>query len=336
MNAPLPILAAEQRPLRDARGRTKRKLRVSLTDRCNLQCLYCMPEHPKWLPREQILRRDELVRLVRLFVAELGVRELRLTGGEPLLRRDVVEIVEALDALRPLGLERIAMTSNAVRLAPLAADLRRAGLDDLNISIDSITPERFRSMTRGDVAPVLAGIEAARRAGIAVKLNSVAIRGYNEDEILPLVRWAFAEGLPLRFIEFMPLDGRGFWTREKVIDQVEILDRVREAFSVEPLPRTAEPADYVLLDGRFRLGVIPTISNPFCATCDRLRLSATGELYACLFSERGRDLKTPMRAGADDAELAIAIRDHVWHKEAGYAARSGYVERPITMHHLGG
>lgn len=322
--------------LRDARGRTKRKLRVSLTDRCNLQCLYCMPEHPKWLPKAQILRRDELVRLVRLFVTELGIREIRLTGGEPLLRRDVVEIVAELDALRPLGLQRIAMTSNAARLAPLAPALRAAGLDDLNISIDSITPERFHAMTRGQIAPVLEGLAAARAAGLAVKLNSVVIRGYNEDEVLPLVRWAYREQLSLRFIEFMPLDGRGFWTREKVISEGEILQAVEAEFDLQRLPRTAEPAEYFLLNGQYRLGVIPTISNPFCSTCDRVRLSATGELYSCLFSAKGRDLKTPLRAGVADDVLAQHIRDHVWHKEAGYAARPGYVERPVTMHHLGG
>ncbi|MGQ0503422.1 MAG: GTP 3',8-cyclase MoaA [Panacagrimonas sp.] len=335
MNQPL-IHPPEFGSLRDARGRSKRKLRVSLTDRCNLQCQYCMPEHPKWLPRAEILRRDELLRLVGLFVSELGIREIRLTGGEPLLRKDAVEITAELNGLRALGLERIAMTSNAVRLAPVAQALRDAGLDDLNISIDSITPQRFREMTRGDVTPVLAGIEAARRAGLAVKLNSVVIRGYNDDEILPLVRWARSEQLSLRFIEFMPLDGRGFWTREKVVTQAQILEQVADEFSILHLPRTAEPAEYFLLDGDFRLGIIPTISRPFCATCDRVRLSATGQLYSCLFSATGRDLKTPLRGGESDPALCATIRDHVWHKEAGYAARPGYVERPVTMHHLGG
>jgi cyclic pyranopterin phosphate synthase len=343
VNQPL-VHPPEFGTLRDARGRHKRKLRVSLTDRCNLQCLYCMPEHPKWLPREQILRREELVRLVRLFVTELGIREIRLTGGEPLLRRDVVEIVSELNGLRALGLERIAMTSNALRLAPVAGALKEAGLDDLNISIDSITPERFHAMTRGQVAPVLQGIAAAREAGIAVKLNSVVIRGYNEDEVLPLVRWAYAENLSLRFIEFMPLDGRGFWTREKVVSEDDILAMLASEFSVQRLPRTAEPAEYFLLGstdapapGSFRLGVIPTISRPFCATCDRVRLSATGEVYSCLFSEKGRDLKTLLRTGANDADLLHEVREHVWHKEAGYAARpQGYVERTVTMHRLGG
>ncbi|MGQ0529000.1 MAG: GTP 3',8-cyclase MoaA [Panacagrimonas sp.] len=339
MNQPLvPVLesAPQSGLLRDARGRHKRKLRVSLTDRCNLQCLYCMPEHPKWLPKAEILRRDELLRLVRLFVTELGIREIRLTGGEPLLRRDVVEIVQELNALRPLGLERIAMTSNAVRLAPVARALKDAGLDDLNISIDSITPERFQAMTRGDVVPVLAGIAAARAADIGVKLNSVVIRGYNEDQVLPLVRWAYAEKLSLRFIEFMPLDGRGLWTQDKVITEAQILEQVQQEFSVERLPRTSEPAEYFVLNGDYRLGIIPTISRPFCSTCDRVRLSAIGELYSCLFSEQFRDLKTPLRSGADDDMLAQTVRGHVWRKEAGYAERQGYAERPITMHHLGG
>lgn len=335
MNQPL-LHPPEFGTLRDARGRHKRKLRVSLTDRCNLQCLYCMPEHPKWLPKAQILRRDELVRLVRLFVTELGVREIRLTGGEPLLRRDVVEIVSELNDLRALGLERIAMTSNAVRLAPVAAALKAAGLDDLNVSMDSVTPERFHAMTRGQIAPVLEGLAAARAVGIGIKLNSVVIRGYNEDEVLPLVRWAYGEKLSLRFIEFMPLDGRGLWTHDKVVTEADILEQVGREYRVERLPRTAEPAEYFLLDQTFRLGVIPTISRPFCATCDRVRLSATGELYSCLFSEQNRDLKTPLRNGASDAGIARHIRDHVWHKEAGYAVRPGYAERPITMHHLGG
>jgi GTP 3',8-cyclase len=264
------------------------------------------------------------------------VREVRLTGGEPLLRRDVVEIVGALDELRAIGLERIAMTSNAVRLAPVAPALRAAGLDDLNISIDSITPSRFHAMTRGQVAPVLEGIAAARAAGIGLKLNSVVIRGYNEDEVLPLVRWAVGQDVSLRFIEFMPLDGRGLWTRDKVITEAEILAKVQTEFRIERLPRTAEPAEYFRLDDRYRLGIIPTISRPFCSTCDRVRLSATGELYSCLFSEAYRDLKTPLRSGADDRALAQTVREHVWHKEAGYAARPGYAERPITMHHLGG
>ncbi|MFP5306617.1 MAG: GTP 3',8-cyclase MoaA, partial [Gammaproteobacteria bacterium] len=202
---------AAQGALQDARGRSKRKLRLSLTDRCNLRCVYCMPEHPQWLPREQILRREELLRLARLFVTELGIQEIRLTGGEPLLRADVVEIVAMLGELRPLGLERIAMTSNGIQLPRHALALRAAGLDDINISLDAFTPETFQRLTGGAVEPVLRGIDAARAVGLPVKINSVAIRDHNEDEVLPLARWAVAQDVPLRFIEFMPLDGRGYW-----------------------------------------------------------------------------------------------------------------------------
>ncbi|HEY1077444.1 MAG TPA: radical SAM protein, partial [Fontimonas sp.] len=227
--------------LRDARGRTKRKLRLSLTDRCNLRCLYCMPEKPVWLPRTERLSRDELVELARVFIRDLGITELRLTGGEPLLRSDVVEIVRDLDALRPLGLARIAMTSNGGLLPRYAAELKAAGLDDLNVSLDAIDAETFRRLTRGDVHAVLRGIAAAQDAGLPVKLNCVVVRDYNEDQVLPLARWAQQAGLPLRFIEFMPLDGRGLWTRDKVVTEAEILDAVGREFSVRRLPRTAEP-----------------------------------------------------------------------------------------------
>lgn len=322
--------------LADARGRVKHKLRVSLTDRCNLKCLYCMPEHPEWLPKHEILRREELVRLVRLFVTELGITELRLTGGEPLLRKDVVEIVAELNGLRSLGLKRIAMTSNGWYLDRHARALRQSGLDDLNVSLDSRTPEVFQRLTGGAIEPVLRGLEAARAAGLPVKLNAVVIRDYNHSEILPLLRWAYAEQLPLRFIEFMPLDGRGFWDRTKVVDESEILASIGDEFAFTALPRSHEPATHYELAGGYHLGIISTVSRPFCSTCDRVRLSAVGTLYSCLFSASGQDLRAALRGGETEAQLAERIRGHVWNKEAGYALRPGYVERPITMHHLGG
>ncbi|MEC9356834.1 MAG: GTP 3',8-cyclase MoaA [Pseudomonadota bacterium] len=335
MNAPLPVNTLHPQ-LADARGRIKRKLRLSLTDRCNFRCHYCMPEHPKWLPKPEILNRAEMLQLVRLFVTELGVRELRLTGGEPLLRKDVVELVADFDTLRADGLERIAMTSNASRLVQLAQPLADAGLDDLNISIDAIRADRFRELTRADIGPVLAGIDAARAAGIPVKLNCVAIRDYNDDELLPLARWSMEQDLPLRFIEFMPLDGRGDWRAERVISEAEILERLARHHRIERLPRTHEPATYYRLDDRHTIGIISTVTNPFCTSCDRVRLSSTGGLYNCLFSPTALDLREPLRAGADDDAMLASIRGHVWNKEAGYAEKPGYVERPITMHHLGG
>lgn len=323
-------------PLSDSRGRVKRKLRLSLTDRCNLRCHYCMPEHPRWLAKATLMNAAELQRLVGLFVRSLGIQELRLTGGEPLLRPDLVDLVRALGALRERGLERIALSSNAVRLAPRAAALRAAGLDDLNISLDAVEPERFAALTGGRLEPVLEGIAAAVAAGLPVKLNCVLIRGANEDQVRPLTAWARARGLPLRFIEFMPLDGRQGWATDKVYREDEILAQLRGEEALVAEPRNSDPASYYRYADGYRIGVISTISKPFCQSCDRLRLDAQGRLYTCLFSASGCDLLTPLRAGADDAALLALIRTAVWHKPAGYAEQPGYVERPITMHHLGG
>jgi len=321
----------------DSRGRIKRKLRVSLTDRCNLRCHYCMPEHPRWLPRAALMSNAELLRLVGLFVRTLGITELRLTGGEPLLRPDVPELVGALGLLRGEGLQRIALTSNGVRLAAVAAALRDAGLDDLNVSLDAITPTVFTALTRGQIEPVLAGIEAATAVGLPLKLNCVVIKGANEAEVLPLTQWAKARRLPLRFIEFMPLDGRQSWAGDKVVREDEIIAALGARFHLQPLARSHDPAQYYAVDDDgYRIGVISTISKPFCSTCDRLRLDARGRLYTCLFSSTETDLLAPLRAGASDADLLALIRNSVWSKPAGYAEQPGYVERPITMHHLGG
>ncbi|MDP9142301.1 MAG: GTP 3',8-cyclase MoaA [Pseudomonadota bacterium] len=322
--------------LHDARGRTKRKLRLSLTDRCNLRCLYCMPDKPSWLPRAELMPCAEIVDLVRVFVRDLGITEIRLTGGEPLLRGDVVEIVRELDALRGDGLQRIAMTSNGGLLPRYAKELKAAGLDDLNISLDAIDPEAFKRLTRGDVHAVLRGISAAQAAGLPVKLNCVVVRDYNEDQILPLAHWAHDAGLPLRYIEFMPLDGRGDWSKARVVTEAQILEHLRPFGLLKALPRDRDPASYFqLLDG-YRIGVISTISKPFCASCDRLRVDARGALYTCLFSARGHDLRSTLLENDGSNALAELIRLRVWNKDVGYVASPGYVERPITMHHLGG
>jgi GTP 3',8-cyclase len=332
----MPVAKLQAAPLADARGRSKRKLRLSLTDRCNLRCVYCMPEHPQWLPRDALLTADELQRLAGVFVTQLGIDEVRLTGGEPLLRADVVDITARLDRLRGAGLGRIAMTSNGARLDRHARALHAAGLDDLNISLDAVTPQGFARLTGGELAPVLRGIDAARAAGLPVKINSVILRGHNEDEVLPLVRWAVAENLSLRFIEFMPLDGRGYWNVERVVREDEILAQLAPHYAVASEPATDDPAHYYRLDGRYALGMISTVSKPFCRRCDRVRVSATGRLYSCLFSADGPDLRTLLRDGSGDDVIETRVRDHVWHKEAGYAERPGYVERPITMHVMGG
>lgn len=324
-------------PIADRFGRIKRKLRISLTDRCNFRCPYCMPERPEFMDRADRLSRAELSRVLMLFVAELGVNRLRLTGGEPLLRRDLEGIIEDAQALRPFGLERISLTSNAALLDKRAASLKAAGVDDLNISLDAIDPAIFAKLSGGrGIRPVLAGIDAARDAGIPIKLNAVIIRGINESEILPLARYAARERLPLRYIEFMPLDGRGEWSRDRVVPQADILDALRAEFAVTALPRSNDPAAYYQLDGGTDVGVIATVSNPFCASCDRLRITADGALYPCLFSQHGISLRDPMRAGADDAALSALIRTTVWNKDAGYAANPGYSDRPIAMNSLGG
>jgi cyclic pyranopterin phosphate synthase len=333
--------AAPAQPIADRFGRIKRKLRISLTDRCNFRCPYCMPETPEFMARPERLTRAELSRLLMLFVSGMGVNRLRLTGGEPLLRRDLEGIVEDAQVLRAFGLERVSLTSNAALLARRAAGLKAAGVDDLNISLDALDPTIFGRLSGGrDVKPVLAGIDAARAAGIPLKLNAVIIRGINESEILPLARYAAREKLPLRYIEFMPLDGRGEWTRDRVVPEADILAALRAEFAVQALPRGNDPAAYYEIgDGNEiapQVGIIATVSNPFCASCDRLRVTADGQLYPCLFAKSGISLRDAMRAGADDAALAQLIRTGVWNKDAGYVAHPGYTERPIAMNSLGG
>jgi len=321
--------------LRDARGRVKRKLRVSLTDRCNFRCRYCMPTQPQWLPKRELLRAEELAQLAGLLV-DAGIRAIRITGGEPLLRRDAAGCVAALHALRARGLQRLSLTTNGSYLDAQLPALLAAGLDDINLSLDALDPQRFAALRGGQLAPVLEGIEAARAAGVPLKLNTVLIRGQNDDQILALIEWAMARALPLRFIEYMPLDAPGNWSREQVVDEAEVLARLAARYRVERLPRGHEPAAEVLLDGHYRLGLVSTISNPFCGSCDRLRLTARGELYTCLFASHGPALGAALRAGEPPAALLQAIRDAVWHKQAGYAALRRPVERPILMHALGG
>jgi cyclic pyranopterin phosphate synthase len=322
-------------PLIDRHGRTKRKLRISLTDRCNFRCTYCMPEHPDWLPRSSLLAREELVRLAGLFV-DSGIDQIRLTGGEPLLRRDLIECVRDIDALRERGLRRLSMTTNASRIAPRAAELVAAGIDDFNVSLDAVDPETFRRLTRREVAPVLDGIAALVDAGARVKLNAVVIRGDNEKDVVPLLEWAMARAIPLRYIEYMPLDAPGQWKRDAVVSEAEMLAAIRVAHRVDELPRGNDPSTPYLVDGHYALGVISTVSNPFCSTCDRLRLTATGELFTCLFSPLGTPLGARLREGVADDVIAEQVRRAVWLKDAGYASRPGPVDRPLTMHAMGG
>ena len=330
-----PVTPMAGEVLADRHGRVKRKLRLSITDRCNFRCRYCMPDHPQWLPKKELLTREEMLLLAGLFV-DAGIEAIRVTGGEPLLRADAVERVAALNNLRSRGLRRLSMTTNASRLAPLLERLRASGLDDLNISLDALDPGRFRVLRGQGIEPVLEGIGEALRLRVPFKLNTVLIRGENDCEILSLTAWAMERGIPLRFIEYMPLDAPGRWSSEAVVGEGEVLATLRRRYRVEPLRRTSDPATEFLLDGHYRLGLITTVSRPFCSSCNRLRLTAVGDLYTCLFSKSGARLGGTLRAGATPEELSSIIRARVWAKEPGYIALRAPVERPIRMHAIGG
>ena len=322
--------------LKDQHGRTKRKLRLSLTDRCQFRCQYCMPETPKWLPRDSILRQEEIVRIATLAVTQLGITHIRLTGGEPLLRKDVVEITAALAKLKSQGLEKLSMTSNAARLDEFSAPLKAAGLDDINISLDAIDADLFQTLTKAPLQPVLNGIAAAQKVGLPVKVNAVLMKGQNQDQVLPMLEWADNEGVELRFIEFMPLDSGHKWDESLVVTETEIINTVSEKHDVKVLPKDHEPATRYQLESDQTFGVIPTISHAFCGSCDRIRITAKGTVFACLFSQTGTELLPLLREDADDETLAKAIRGDIWNKHRGYIDHPGYVERPVTMHAMGG
>lgn len=328
-------------PLVDSFGRLHNNLRISITDRCNIRCFYCMPaEGLRFLPRQQLLFYEEIARVVGV-LARAGVDRVRLTGGEPLVRAEVDVLVRLLKAIPQI--REVAMTTNAVRLAKHAETLRRAGLDRLNISLDALQPETFARITRRDVLPeVLAGIAAAQAAGFSrIRLNAVAIRGLTEEEVLPLAAFALERGLELRFIEYMPLDSDGEWTDQQVLSGQAIRDLVAAEYGpVEPVPGTdpSQPArDFTYAGGRGRLGLIQPVTQPFCATCNRLRLTAEGQLRNCLFSVEEWDLRQPLREGADDAALLAVVRDCVAAKRPGHLIGQPDFVRPLrTMHQIGG
>ncbi|MFL6075584.1 MAG: GTP 3',8-cyclase MoaA [Mycobacteriales bacterium] len=306
----------------DGFGRVHRDLRVSLTDRCNLRCSYCMPaEGVPWLPRAEMLTSDELVRLVTLLV-RLGVTEIRLTGGEPTLRPDVVDLVRRFAALGP----EVSMTTNGMRLTELAGPLVQAGLARVNVSLDTLRPDRFRELTRrSGLDRTLAGLRAARDAGLRpVRINTVLLRGVNDDEAVDLLAFALAEGYELRFIEQMPLDAGHVWRREAMVTADEILARLRAVYRLEPFGvRGSEPAERWTVDGGpGTVGVIASVTRPFCAACDRLRLTADGQLRNCLFARDESDLRGPLRAGASEAELEARIRATIGAKRAGHGVDS--------------
>ncbi|GAB3383307.1 GTP 3',8-cyclase MoaA [Micromonospora halotolerans] len=306
----------------DRYGRIARDLRVSLTDKCNLRCTYCMPaEGLPWLAGPQLLDDDEIVRLIRVAVQRLGVTEVRFTGGEPLIRPGLPRIVSAVAALEPRP--RISLTTNGIGLDRLAPTLRAAGLDRVNVSLDTLDRARFADLTRRDRhADVLAGLAGAAAAGLTpVKINTVLMRGVNDDEAPALLRFALAHGYELRFIEQMPLDAQHGWDRSTMVVADEILAALRAEFALtaDPGERGAAPAETWLVDGGpARVGVIASVTRPFCGDCDRTRLTADGQVRNCLFATEESDLRGALRAGADDEELARRWRAAMWGKRAGH------------------
>jgi GTP 3',8-cyclase len=313
-------------PLRltDRYGRVATDLRVSLTDRCNLRCAYCMPaEGLAWLPRPELLTDEELVRLVTIAVVRLGVTEVRLTGGEPLLRPGLRDLVAAAAALTPRP--ALSLTTNGIGLDRLARPLAEAGLDRVNVSLDTLSAERFARLTHRDRhADVLRGLTAAVEAGLGpVKMNSVLMRGLNDDEAAPLLRFALAHGYELRFIEQMPLDAGHTWSRAEMVTAEEILAALEAEFTLLPDPaeRGGAPAQTWLVagyPGPPKVGVIASVTRPFCAACDRSRLTADGQVRSCLFSTQETDLRGLLRSGATDGEIADAWALAMFGKPAGH------------------
>ena len=309
--------------LADSYGRIATDLRVSLTDRCNLRCAYCMPaEGLDWLPKPGLLTDDEVVRLIRIGVERLGIREIRFTGGEPLLRRGLAGIVARTAGLRPRP--EMSITTNGIGLARTAQALRDAGLDRINVSLDTLRPGAFQELARRDRLPeVLDGMAAAAAAGLVpVKVNSVLMRGVNDGEARHLLRFCIAHGYELRFIEQMPLDAQHGWRRANMVTAEEILAALSEEFVLkpdDPGERGSAPAETFLVDGGpARVGVIGSVTRPFCGACNRVRLTADGQVRNCLFAREESDLREPLRAGASDEELAGLWRRAVAAKRPGH------------------
>ncbi|TWT67656.1 Cyclic pyranopterin monophosphate synthase [Posidoniimonas polymericola] len=338
MTSPSSIAAAP--PLVDSFGRTHTSLRLSVTDRCNIRCVYCMPgEQVLFLPRREVLTFEELERFVRVS-ARLGVRQVRLTGGEPLVRSELSELVRRLVGIA--GIDEVTLTTNGVLLDRHAAELKAAGLDRLNISLDTVRPEAFRELTRRDLLPeVLRGIEAAQQAGFSsIRINAIAMRGVTEQEIVPLGRFARERALELRFIEYMPLDADASWRRDQVLSGDEILAALEAEFGpLSPAPRSdpSQPArDYAFADGGV-VGFINPVTQPFCSDCNRLRLTAEGQIRNCLFSPEEWDARRLLRDGASDGDLARLIREAVAAKRAGHGIDAPGFHRPDrAMYQIGG
>jgi cyclic pyranopterin phosphate synthase len=324
----------------DSFGRVHNNLRISVTDRCNIRCVYCMPEEVAFLPRQSLLSFEEIERFVRIAVA-LGIDKIRLTGGEPLVRRDLPALVAKIAAVP--GIKDVGLTTNGILLAPMAQALWDAGLRRINVSLDTMDPEKFKELTRRPgFEQVIEGIHAAKAAGFdPVKINAIALKGVTEGDIVPLARFARSHGLELRFIEYMPLDAGDRWERGKVLFAAEILDRLAEG--IGPLapasdqdPR-APAVDYDFLDGGGRVGLIASVSRPFCMSCNRVRLTADGKLRNCLFALEETDIRALLRAGAPDTAIAQALSASVAGKWEGHEINTArFIKPERLMHSIGG
>ena len=332
---------AEKR-LRDRKGRVARKLRISVTDRCNFACLFCMPEKDKvkWIPTEEVLSFEEIERMVGV-LASLGIEKIRVTGGEPLLRTNLENLVEKLHGTR--GIQSIDMTTNGWHLERKAEELKNAGLRGVTVSLHSLNRETFSKVSGMDALPrVLRGIDRALEVGLSpVKINSVAIRGYNDGEMLDLVSFARERRVAIRFIEFMPLDGLGIWSADRVVSGKEIIERVSAKYPLVARGRgTGETSSlWRFADGKGELGLITPMSEPFCDDCDRIRLTADGKLLSCLFDTDYHDLRHLVRNGGTDEQMADSILKAVWKKPDGVGympwIKSGW-EKPRNMNAIGG
>lgn len=336
--------------LRDAFNRPIRDLRISVTDRCNFRCTYCMPlEEYVWINRSELLTFEEIARLAHLFVA-LGVEKIRITGGEPLVRKDLHMLVGMLSGIE--GMSDLCLTTNASLLAEQIDDLAAAGLKRVNVSIDTLVPEKFKQITkRGDLDRVLEGLFAAKKLGLhRIKINAVIERGLNDDDIIPLVEFARENGFSMRFIEYMDVGNANNWISEKIVSKKEIVETINSRFPLREVGRdngTAPSVDYEFVDGLGDVGIIASVTEPFCSSCTRARLTADGKLVTCLFSSLGHDLKSLIRSGATDEQL-VAVISSVWSKRtdrysderlAAMNSPEGYqpkAHRKIEMITLGG
>ncbi len=324
----------------DSFGRRHNNLRISVTDRCNIRCYYCMPEEtPVFVSQPEVLTFEEIERFVRV-AASLGVNKVRLTGGEPLLRRNLPTLVEKLRGVP--GITDLALTTNGVLLSDHAEALRSAGLERINVHVDTLDAARFQQITRrNDLHRVLEGLLAAKRLGYRIKLNAVALRGVTEPDIVPLACLGREHGFEVRFIEFMPLDADGSWRRDQVLFASEILETLsREIGPLEPVPEQdsrAPASEFRFVDGLGRIGIIASVSRPFCGTCNRIRITADGKLRNCLFALEELDVKALLRGGGSDDEIADLIRRSVREKWEGHEIHAAkFVQPPRPMYSIGG